>query len=150
MMTGRDLARFIGDYLEAPPPEALRQARALAEKWGVGQRVTYRQGEAQRLPFPDCNFSGVVLGEILEHVPDPQNVLTEALRITQPGGVVVLSTPIGHEHYDPYHIASQEGGWNDALLDDLLYRWRDQVRAREKIAEDGVNASCYLVVVEKR
>ena len=30
--SGRDLARFIGDYLEAPPPEALRQARRAAER----------------------------------------------------------------------------------------------------------------------
>jgi 2-polyprenyl-3-methyl-5-hydroxy-6-metoxy-1,4-benzoquinol methylase len=129
--------------------EALDQAAALAAKWGVRDRVLLFRAPAQHLPFDDGLLDAVVLGEILEHVPDPQNVLTEAMRVVKPGGVVVLSTPIGHEHYDPYHIASADGGWSDALMDSLLAPWRTEVRLREKIAEDGVTPSCYLVVLRK-
>ena len=84
----------------------------------------------------DGSLDAIVLGEVPAHVPDPQNALTEAMKVAKPGGVVVL-------------IASADGGWSDALMDTLLAPWRTEVRVREKIAEDGVNPSCYLVVLRK-
>lgn len=129
--------------------EALNQAAVLAQKWGVAEHVTLRRAEAQHLPFPDGHLDAVVLGEILEHVPDPEVCIKEALRVVKPGGHVLISTPYLHNHYDPFHIASAEGGWSDALMDQLLAPWRTEVRLREKIAEDGVTPSCYLVVLRK-
>jgi predicted SAM-dependent methyltransferase/glycosyltransferase involved in cell wall biosynthesis len=40
-------------------------------------------GEAERLPFDDKFFDVVCLGELLEHVPDPQLVLKEAVRVAR-------------------------------------------------------------------
>ncbi len=130
--------------------EALRQATEIAAKWKVADKVTVRQGMAQHLPYGDGEFSAVLMGEILEHVPDPANVLAEALRVTKPGGRVIASTPIGSHHMDVFHIASPEGGWNDEMIGKLLDPYGTAVLKVEKIAEDGTDPSCYLMVVEKR
>lgn len=47
----------------------------------------------QTLPFPDASFDGVVLKDLLEHVPDPVAVVLEAKRVLRPGGAVFASSP---------------------------------------------------------
>ena len=51
---------------------------------------------------------------------------------------------------DQYHIASESGGFDEALLDKLLAPYVGQVLRRDTIAEDGTEPSCYLVVIEKK
>jgi methionine biosynthesis protein MetW len=45
------------------------------------------------LPFEDDSFDAVVVGEILEHVRFPGDVVAEIVRVLRPGGVVVGSVP---------------------------------------------------------
>lgn len=52
------------------------------------------RADANCLPFPDKQFDIAVLGEILEHVPDPLEVLKEAKRV---GKKVVITVPEEHE-----------------------------------------------------
>lgn len=50
-------------------------------------------GDANRLPFEDASFDCVVLGEILEHLPNPGVGLAEAFRVSR--GHVICTLPIG-------------------------------------------------------
>jgi ubiquinone/menaquinone biosynthesis C-methylase UbiE len=50
--------------------------------------VTYVQGDAQRLDFPDKSFDLVYARYLLEHVPDREQALREMRRVTRPGGRV--------------------------------------------------------------
>jgi SAM-dependent methyltransferase len=45
------------------------------------------------LSFEAASFDAVVLGEILEHVRRPEDVVSEALRVLRPAGVLVGSVP---------------------------------------------------------
>ena len=45
-----------------------------------------------RLPFRDEVADVVVAGEVLEHVPDPTELVGEACRVLKPGGTLVLDT----------------------------------------------------------
>lgn len=66
-------------------PAMLRRA-APRLRPGAGVR-----GDAQRLPFADGSFDGVVLAFICAVAPDGAAVLSEALRVTRPGGRVIVA-----------------------------------------------------------
>jgi SAM-dependent methyltransferase len=59
-------------------------------------------GDARRLPFPDSVFDAVTLFDVLEHIQDDRIAAREALRVTRPNGVVLVSTPNADWHY-PYY-----------------------------------------------
>ncbi|MGE0083051.1 MAG: class I SAM-dependent methyltransferase [Desulfococcaceae bacterium] len=46
-----------------------------------------------RLPFPDHYFDLVICSEVLEHIPDHQCAIAEALRVLKPGGNIGISVP---------------------------------------------------------
>lgn len=47
------------------------------------------------LAFMDATFDVVVIGELLEHIREPQRLLDQAHRVLRPGGTLVGSTPNG-------------------------------------------------------
>jgi SAM-dependent methyltransferase len=54
------------------------------------------------IPFPDGHFDAVICNAVLEHVADPEAVLTEFRRVLRPGGVLYLCVPFMQpEHLDP-------------------------------------------------
>ncbi|GAB3594798.1 putative methyltransferase [Corynebacterium faecale] len=74
------------------------------------------RGSGLDLPFRDDAFDVVYSSNVAEHVPDPWRMGEEMLRVTRPGGVVILSYTIwlgpfgGHEtglweHYVGGHFA---------------------------------------------
>lgn len=44
-----------------------------------------------RLPYGDGSVDGVILPQVLEHMPDPQAMLDEVARVLAPGGTVTVS-----------------------------------------------------------
>lgn len=67
-------------------PEAVEAARAR------GRQVLLVDGD-DPLPFEEGEFDGVVLKDVLEHVPDPVRMVREVRRILMPGGRVFASSP---------------------------------------------------------
>ncbi len=63
-------------------------ALAVARRHGV----LVARGDVRQLPLRDGCADVVTAGEILEHVPDPLPVLTAAVRVLRPGGLLVLDT----------------------------------------------------------
>jgi SAM-dependent methyltransferase len=55
------------------------------------------------LPLPDAQLDAVLNTQVLEHVADPQAVLTELGRVLAPGGELWLTVPLVNElHEEPY------------------------------------------------
>ncbi len=59
--------------------------------------------DAGRLPFFDASMDGVLLFEVLEHLPDPEAAISEIARVLRPGGKFLLSVPFLYPIHDaPY------------------------------------------------
>jgi SAM-dependent methyltransferase len=54
--------------------------------------VTWRQGRAEAMPFPDESFDRVVAAFVLMFLADVPTALEEVRRVTRPGGSIVLAT----------------------------------------------------------
>ena len=54
-------------------------------------RLPFVAGDATRLPFPDGTFDAVAISFGLRNVADPAVALVEMLRVTRPGGRLVVS-----------------------------------------------------------
>jgi SAM-dependent methyltransferase len=52
-------------------------------------------GELAEARYPEGEFDVVVLSEVLEHVPEPREMLREVLRVMRPGGLLWATTPNG-------------------------------------------------------
>jgi SAM-dependent methyltransferase len=65
--------------------------------------------DMRALPFDSGRFASVVSVHSLEHVPDPERVLAETVRVLRPGGSALFVTPNRltfarpDEIIDPYH-----------------------------------------------
>jgi SAM-dependent methyltransferase len=71
-------------------PAMLERARAYAAEQGV-TNVTWQQGEALPLPYPDAAFSIVTSRFAFHHFLDPLAALREMARVCAPGGTVLVA-----------------------------------------------------------
>lgn len=77
------------------------------------------------IPFEDRQYDFVFCIEVLEHVPNPYDTMSEIHRVLRPEGVLVLSVP------NPYHF--KEIIWNVLRTPDRqghLYSWTRQTMTR--------------------
>ncbi len=51
------------------------------------------RGTALALPFLNSSFHTILCSEVLEHVPEPSQLLLEVERVLKPGGILMLTTP---------------------------------------------------------
>ena len=70
--------------------EMLAQGQDNARRAGVADRVSFRQGAAQQIPFPDASLDLVVSTLSLHHWSDPVAVLDEIARVLRPGGSFLI------------------------------------------------------------
>jgi ubiquinone/menaquinone biosynthesis C-methylase UbiE len=70
--------------------EMLRVARVNVAAAGQSGRVELRHIDAKALPFGDGTFAAVMSNSIVHHIPEPRQVLAEAVRVTRPGGLLFV------------------------------------------------------------
>lgn len=101
-------------------------ARRLATHKQVDGRAEFRAGNIDRLPYDDESLDLIVASEIIEHMPDPEQVVGEIARVLRPGGKVVVTMPVGS--HTPAHMHSLSSGEE---LRDLCERAGLRVRRLE-------------------
>jgi SAM-dependent methyltransferase len=67
-------------------PNMLQRAR---KRLG-SDRVSHVAADLTHLPYADARFDAVVIGWVLEHLPDPRPGLMELARVLRPGGKLLL------------------------------------------------------------
>jgi MPBQ/MSBQ methyltransferase len=79
--------------------EYCRVATMLAERIGLSRLVSYRQGDALNLPFPDAVVDVVWSQHVAMNIPDKARLYGEMYRVLKPGGALaiydVLAGPAG-------------------------------------------------------
>jgi phosphatidylethanolamine/phosphatidyl-N-methylethanolamine N-methyltransferase len=90
----RDI-RLVGiDYSAA----MLKKARRRVIEQKLDHVETLAVMDAKFLGFPEAFFDAVVAQYVVPAVPDPEATLDEFVRVTKPGGEVILVNHIGAEH----------------------------------------------------
>jgi len=67
-------------------PDMLAVGRERAAKHALEQRVTFAEGNAEQLPFPDRHFDAYTIAFGIRNVPRIEAALSEAYRVLRPGG----------------------------------------------------------------
>ncbi len=75
---------------------------AQGELPGARDSGVYRRGvqfgDGHALPYASGVFGSVYSNSVVEHIPDPHNVLPELGRVLRPGGLLVLTVPSDQFH----------------------------------------------------
>jgi glycosyltransferase involved in cell wall biosynthesis len=89
---------------EAPYRELFAHTDYKTSDWAhsvhPGARAVDFVGPAHDLPIDDESFDHILLTEVLEHAPNPTEVLTELHRILQPRGQLHMTTPFVWELHE--------------------------------------------------
>ncbi len=97
-----DRGRVVGvDYDDDMIAEADRSAADA----GVSRCVKHVQADATALPFESNEFDSCRSERLLQHLLDPAQALSEMVRVTRPGGwIVILDTDWGSASIDSPHV----------------------------------------------
>lgn len=71
-------------------PEMLREAETYTHRAGLNDRVSFKLGDVERIPFPDQSLDLVVSTLSLHHWGEPVPVLNEVARVLKPGGAFLI------------------------------------------------------------
>lgn len=72
-------------------PKRIEAAETL--KQSTGDRLTLRQADLRRLPFPDDSFDTILCTEVLEHIQEDTQALSELSRVIRSHGRFILTVP---------------------------------------------------------
>jgi SAM-dependent methyltransferase len=59
----------------------------------IRDHLDYELDLTQPVPFPDGAFETIVLSDVLEHVPTPEFVRMEMVRVLSENGRIIMNTP---------------------------------------------------------
>ncbi len=69
--------------------DLLEMARGKSRKFKLGHAVTFREGNAEMLPYPDATFDAVTITFGLRNITSRLNALREFYRVAKPGACFV-------------------------------------------------------------
>lgn len=109
------VARVVGvDNSETMIQEAQRRVD------GLDLPVEFRVADVYALPFPGQSFDGCRADRLFQHLAEPQLALVELVRVTRPGGRMVIVDP----DWDTLTINSPDR----SLTRKMVHTWCDAIR----------------------
>ncbi|MCW5697815.1 MAG: methyltransferase domain-containing protein [Bauldia sp.] len=121
-------------------PDMLARARTRVARGHLGHVEGLEVMDAGNLAFPDRSFDAVVAMYVMTVVPDPDKVMAEFVRVTPPGGRLVVighfASSGGFYHWVERRLArfAARIGWNpDMDVERLMGRPDLRLVARRKL-----------------
>jgi len=103
ILLGREGKSVVGIDTSAVAISAANE-RLGSEAPGVRRLVSFVEGDFVAHPFGDVRFDCIVMGEVLEHLLQPQRFIETAARLLPNGGRLVVTVPFGiNDHVDHKH-----------------------------------------------
>lgn len=126
-------------------PNLLEQGRARAAAEGLS--ITFDEGDAEALPYPDASFDAVTTMFGAMFAPRPELVASEAARVLKPGGLLAMAN------------------WNPASFTGAMFRtgakhappppglpapilWGDEATVRQRLAPLFTDIRTALIPVD--
>lgn len=75
--------------------KAIQKAVKNAVAQGLSGKAHFEAGDAADTRFPDDHFDSVIISELITHIKDPHMIITEAMRVVKPGGLILICVPDG-------------------------------------------------------
>ena len=88
--------------------------------------IDFYIANAEEMPFSNNYFNIVILTEVIEHIENDKNVISEISRVLSPQGKLILTTPNGRrvENLNPYHLRH----YDPVKLKKLLNKYFNDVK----------------------
>jgi len=112
--------------------------KLLVEKFGRHNlnlslsKIEFHTADAMNLPYRDNYFDLVVSNNVFEHIPEPNLALTEALRVTKPGGVIYIK-------FDPVWTADTGGHFHHFVNEPWAHLIHPPEEYRSMMAKGGAD-----------
>jgi SAM-dependent methyltransferase len=84
--------------------------------------IEFQEGDAERLPFADESFDGVVAGFLVNHLPRAERALAEFARVLRPGGRVALTVWDRPERMGLFGVLAEAVGGTEGVRNSGLPR----------------------------
>jgi 2-polyprenyl-3-methyl-5-hydroxy-6-metoxy-1,4-benzoquinol methylase len=90
------LSKRLYDWLERQGLDAgsiLTPCDLYPEQFQFDKLTCVKSDFNERLPFADASFDSVVCMEVIEHIPNQLQLMSEMARLVKPGGKLIVTTP---------------------------------------------------------
>jgi SAM-dependent methyltransferase len=91
------------------------------------------------IPHPEASFDLLVMGEVLEHLPDPEATLARLVRFLKPGGRALASTPnIAHWRIVSRLVAGRFDYEAEGVMDRTHLKWFTPASLKRAFEQAGL------------
>ncbi len=132
---GDDVIRMAGCVMPGGMVVGIDSSIAMIEKAGSRELsarlpVLFRAGDIRFLPYSKGSFARCRIDRTLQHVPEPEKVIAELVRVLEPDGLLLAYD----NDWETFSVASEDPGvtdtleklWSDSFTNSFIGRYLEE------------------------